>query len=364
MTIVVVFILCLSIAIFAFLKQAKFGKLPTGLRLVRIKQSKNYSNGSFQNINPTPQFAEGVSYFTIIKKILFSSNKNKTPFAKIPSIKTNLFELDKNSNTLIWFGHSSYLLQTNGIRFLIDPVLSGSASPIPYNIKAFNGADIYKPADIPNIDYLIITHDHWDHLDYKTVCLLKDKIGSVICPLGVGEHFEYWGFNADDIIELDWWEKVELKNNLILHATPARHFSGRGFKRNQSLWSSYVLESADKKIFLGGDSAYDTHLKTLGDKFGGFDLAILENGQYNELWPYIHMMPNLIHQAAIDLKAKKILPVHSSKFALSNHDWQEPLNLCVENNKNYNLNIITPMIGEKVLLDEDFKTENFWWRNL
>src|SRR5690606_13003150 len=159
------------------------------------------------------------------------------------------------------FGHSSYYFTLDGKRYLVDPVLSKNASPVPGSNKAFKGTDIYRPEDMPEIDYLIITHDHFDHLDYPTIKAIKDKGGQVVCGLGVGAHLEHWGYNVHKIKELDWYEEKQLAHGINITATPARHFSGRTFKRNTSLFCSYVLESGTHKIFIGGDSGYDKHFK-------------------------------------------------------------------------------------------------------
>jgi L-ascorbate metabolism protein UlaG (beta-lactamase superfamily) len=189
---------------------------------------------------------------------------------------------------------------------------------------------------------------------------LKPKIKTIICGLGTGVHFEHWGFNTNIIIEKDWNEKVELDDSFIVNTVPARHFSGRSFKRNKALWTSFVLQTPTSKLFIGGDSGYDTHFAEIGKQFGPFDLAFLENGQYDKSWKYIHMAPNEVLQAAIDLNTKALFPVHSSKFVLANHDWNEPLSYITALSKATNIHLITPMIGEKT----DIKTEKKfpkWW---
>lgn len=352
------------ILISTFLRQPKFGKLPSGERLERIKKSPNYKNGSFQNISNTPNLTEGVSYFTAAKEFLFDRKDGVRPKVKIPSIKTNLLNLDTSKDILVWFGHSSYFIQVDGKRILIDPVFSGSASPLPFGTIAFNGTDIYTTDDIPPIDYLFISHDHWDHLDYETIIKLKPKIKNVICGLGTGEHFEYWGYDKSKIIEKDWNEKIILDNDFIAYTVPARHFSGRWLKRNQSLWTSYVLQTPTMKIFIGGDSGYDKHFAEIGKTFGPFDLAILENGQYNKNWRYIHMTPDEVLKAARDLNAKRLFPVHSSKFALSTHSWYKPLKTITELNKEAKVSIITPIIGEQVNLKDSTQKFSEWWKEV
>lgn len=362
------FLLSISLIVFLlgffFVKQPKFGKLPNGKRLEIIQKSPNYKNGTFQNLSPTPSLTEGNSMLGVMFEFLTKKVENKEPNTEIPSIKTDIKSLDVNEDILIWFGHSSYYFQLNGKRFLVDPVFSGSISPIPNSGKSFNGTDVYSVEDFPEIDYLLITHDHFDHLDYETVVKLKDKVKIVICGLGVGEHFEHWKYNPSKIIEKDWYDSVELENQMKITFTPARHFSGRTFKRNTSLWTSYILENPDFKMFIGGDSGYDFHFKEIGEKFGPFDLAILENGQYNEKWKYIHTLPEEIHTVAKDLKTKRFFPVHSSKFSLAYHSWKEPLEKVSELNKESGIPVITPKIGEIVRLKDNSQTFSKWWEDV
>lgn len=359
-----VVILALVLAVYIFMQQPQFGKMPTGARLERILNSPHYRDGRFQNESPTPDLAEGVGYGTVMWDFFFKKDKRVQPRDIIPSKKTDLINLPADSNVLVWFGHSSYFLQIDGKRFLSDPVFSGSASPISFTTPGFKGTDVYTVDEFPYIDYLLISHDHWDHLDYKTVTQLKTKVGKVITGLGVGEHLEYWGFDPAIIIEKDWNEEVQLDSGFKITTAPTRHFSGRGFKRCPTLWSSFVLETPSKKIYIGGDSGYDTHFKRIGEKYGPFDLVILECGQYNAYWKYIHMMPEEVAQAAIDLKAKRLFPVHWSKFALSLHAWDESISRVTKEAERLNMPLIHPMIGEKVDLNDSTYRGVRWWEGL
>ncbi len=354
----------LLLSYFIVMNQEVFGAEAKGERLNRMQQSEHFIDDQFQNLSHTPSLSEGYSMPKVMYDFFF---KKKTPLLKpvkdLPSIHTDLKSLSKQEDVFIWMGHSSYYIQTDGVSFLIDPVLSAYGSPFKFFNKAFAGADIFKPEDIPTIDYLVITHDHYDHLDYPTVKAIKDKVGKVILPLGVGAHLERWGYAPEQLIEEEWGYKVVLKNNIKITFTPARHFSGRKVKRNVTLWTSYVLETPTKKMFLGGDSGYDTHFKMIGDKFGPFDYAILENGQYNEAWKYIHALPEDVIKAGIDVRAEKIIPVHSSKFALALHPWNEPLEKVIDLGKEKNLNILTPMIGEPVDLNAKDQQFTIWWKD-
>ena len=335
------------------------GQLPVGKYKEQIMRSPHYKNGSFQNVSPTPMKPEGLSYWKMMRTF-FKKHPDTAPPKPVPFIKTDLQQLKPDDPLLIWFGHSSYLLRINEKNFLIDPVLSGHAAPLSFMVKAFPGANAYHAADMPDIDYLILTHDHYDHLDYQTILRLKKKIRAVVCSLGIGAHLRYWGIDPGIITELDWWQHEQLDNEMILTAAPARHFSGRGLKRGQSLWSSFILQSKQHSIYLGGDSGYDNHFKEIGDRYGSFDLAILEAGQYNVMWPLIHMMPEQTVQAALDLQAKALLPVHWGKFRLSTHPWNEPVKRVLLHAWEAGLPVLTPGIGELLLLNGKNQTGNWW----
>lgn len=343
----VVAIVCFSV--YLFMNQPSFGRLPQGERLERIKRSPHYRNGRFNNQHPTVMMTSDKGRFKGMLEFLFRDTEGLRPESVVPVVKTDLHKLGRDENVLVWFGHSSYFIQIDGKRILVDPVFC-VASPVSFVNKPFKGTDVYKPEDMPDIDYLVITHDHWDHLDYRTVKSLKDRVGKVICGLGVGEHLEHWGYDKNRLVELDWQENAALDNGFVVHCLPTRHFSGRGLKSNQTLWASFLIETPSQKIYMAGDGGYDSHFEEIGKRFPDIDLAILENGQYNEAWKYIHLMPSTMGKAAKELKAKRILTVHHSKYALAKHRWDEPL----QNEKNMqerdSLNMVIPVIGEVVAL--------------
>lgn len=333
------------------------GKLPSGKYLEQIRRSPNYKGTSFQNLSETPMKSPDISYWKMTKEFL-KNHPDRSPEKPIPFVKTDLTKINTDETTVIWFGHSSYLIRINNKSFLIDPVFSGHAGPLSFMVKAFPGSNEYKEADMPVIDYLILTHDHYDHLDYKTLGKLKNRIDQIYCSLGVASHLKYWKF--DKITELDWWQTEKLDDHLQLTAAPARHFSGRGLKRNQTLWSSFILRSSKHNLYLGGDSGYDAHFKEIGDKHGPFDLVILEAGQYNTMWPMIHMMPEETVQAAVDLKAEALLPVHWGKFSLAMHPWNDPVKRVLDKAKELNMKVLTPKIGQIITLEGHFNSEPWW----
>lgn len=341
----------------------QLGQFPDEKRKEYFSTLSNYTHGKFQNILVTPALLEGES---MTKALLGSLCKieNTSPGTALPFVVTDLKNLQPDENILVWFGHSSYFLQIDGKKFLIDPVFSGNASPMPGSIKAFPGADYYKPEHMPNIDFLIISHDHWDHLDYKTVQALKNKVGKVICGLGTGQHFEYWGWAPEKIVEKNWWESIEMAEGFRITLTPARHFSGRLLNRNISLWTSFVLKTPTMNLFLGGDSGYGNHFTEIGEKYGPFDLAVMECGQYNEKWPYIHSLPEQIITEVKELKAKNFIPVHNSKFKLAQHTWYEPLEQVSKYAEENRQPITLPVMGEKVNLNNLDKTDwKKWWED-
>lgn len=344
-------------------QQERFGSMSKGERLKRIHQSENFRDGKFQNLSFTPDLAEDVSMFSILKDAMFNRSKRNRPAAALPSMKTNLLALAPDEDVLVWFGHSSYFFQIDGKKILVDPVFSGHASPFSFMVKSFKGTDVYTTDEMPQIDYLFITHDHFDHLDFETINKIKTKVGKVITSLGTGAHLERWGFDTANIIEKDWNEQAQLDSGFIVTVTSGRHFSGRAFKRNQANWASFVLQTPTKKIFIGGDSGYDTHFTKIGNDHGPFDLALLECGQYNYAWRYIHMMPEQVVQASIDLKARTMMAVHWGKFALALHAWDEPIKRVTSEAYRLKMPIIHPMIGQLVNLDATTETTE-WWKGI
>jgi len=365
MTLYIVFALLILFvaAVPLFMQHPKFGKKATGARLERMQASPNYKDGKFHNLSFTPDLAEGATYTKVFMKFFFGKDKRNRPAQPLPAQKHDLKNLRADENILVWFGHSSYFMQVDGKTLLVDPVFSGNASPVSFTTKAFKGTDVYGVDDFPGIDFLFISHDHWDHLDYETVLKIKPKVKNVITGLGTGAHLEHWGYNPAIVYEADWYEQISLPDGFTVNFVPGRHFSGRSFVRNQNLWGGFVLKTPSFNLLLGGDTGYDTHFKTIGEKYGPFDLVILECGQYNEYWKYIHMMPEEVVIAAQELRAKKLMPVHYAKFALSVHSWDEPIIRVTNTAETKDMPVITPMIGEIVNLNED-KVFTKWWEGL
>ncbi len=349
----------LGITLFAVLQMKPFGKNPTGKRLERVQQSPHYRDGKFQNLSETPMMTGDNALWDSLREWVFE-RQNTEPPAKIPSQKTDLKNLPEGSPQLVWFGHSGYLLKLNSLTIAIDPILAESISPVPGFMNSYNGSFLYTPEDMPPLDAIIITHDHYDHLNYETITALNSRTKRFITALGVGEHLEYWGIEPAKIMELDWWESIAITDSVRLTATPARHFSGRGIINDKTLWASFVLQTPQKTLYLGGDSGYDSFFKTIGEKFPGIDLAIMECGQYNKKWALIHFMPEETVQAALDLGAKALMPVHWGRFTLASHLWNEPIERAANEAHKSGLPLCTPQIGERVELDKTLPNKQWW----
>lgn len=348
----------LALFVVGYMNLPKFGRAPRGQRLARIERSPNYRDGEFRNQELTPQLTSDKGMASIFFDFIFEKRERNRPSVMLPTIKTDLRALPDSADLVVWFGHSSYFIQSAGQRLLVDPVFE-DASPVPFFNRAFDGTKIYTADDMPDIDYLIITHDHWDHLDYATVRELKDRIGKVVCPLGVGEYFEYWGFDLDRIIEMDWDQShTAVDSTIAIHTLPARHFSGRTFRSNQTLWASYMVVTPRQTIYLSGDGGYGKHFKRIAEQFPSIDMALIENGQYNADWRLIHLMPENLGQAIEDINARHVIAGHNSKYALAKHSWDEPLN-----NASQYPTVLTPMIGQVVDLNDTIRN-TAWWKNI
>jgi L-ascorbate metabolism protein UlaG (beta-lactamase superfamily) len=355
-------IVLLGSAVAIYLQHPKFGKSPEGSRLARMQQSPNFADGEFRFPIATPRLTSDDGVISILVKNLTTRVERLRPDARIPTVKTDLHGLDKQQDLVIWLGHSSYFIQLGGKRILVDPVLSDYGAPLPFFNRAFAGTSLYTSDDIPGIDYLLITHDHWDHLDYDAVTVLEPKVGRVVIPLGLGAYFEHWGYSAERLLEGDWYDAWDF-DGLKIHVTPARHYSGRTLRLNRTLWAGYVVESKERRIFLSGDSGYGDHFARIGAMFDGFDLVALDTGQYDPRWAYAHMTPEEAVKATQDLGAKRLMPGHVGRFALARHAWDEPFEQIQALSDNVGYARVIPKIGEALCLDGDAtRHATGWWR--
>ncbi|ROR22824.1 L-ascorbate metabolism protein UlaG (beta-lactamase superfamily) [Comamonas sp. BIGb0124] len=299
-------------------------------------------------------------------KFLLGSKVGTEPIDRIPMRmldRAQLDLLDPETTHVVRLGHSSHLLKLNGKYWLIDPVFSERASPVQWaGPKRFHPTPI-PLADLPPVEGVILSHDHYDHLDLATVRALREQVQRFFVPLGVGGRLRQAGVAPEKIQEFDWWQEGEL-HGVKVTATPAQHFSGRTlWDRGTTLWASWVIESGGERIFYSGDTGYFPGFKQIGERFGGFDLAMVENGAYNENWSSVHMTPEESVRAFMDLRGRVMYPVHNSTFSLALHAWQEPMErlttLAMENN----ITLATPEIGEVLTVGSD-RSNALWWRGL
>jgi L-ascorbate metabolism protein UlaG (beta-lactamase superfamily) len=339
----------------------QFGQAPTGDKLEQLKRSPNFNGKNFVNTVDTST-GEILEALKSMPKMLFGSSGN--PTKPLPTIFSDIpNEVDSSKTYITWYGHSTFLIETYGQRILIDPMFGEVAAPVPFGTKRFKYDQALPVASIKNIDVVIISHDHYDHLDYPTIQKLKGEIKHFVTPLGIGSHLESWGIPEEDITELDWWQDVKL-SDITFTATPSRHFSGRGITdRDATLWASWVIQTPSANLYYSGDSGYANHFQEIATKLGPFDFAMLECGQYNTAWNQIHMFPDQTVQAALDLNATLVMPIHWGAFRLAPHAWDESVSAFVESAKSKNINYTHPMIGQRFELGEaPALTE--WWNNL
>lgn len=349
----------------AFLHTEAFGALPEGQELARILRSAHQVDGVFRNLEPAPVLAHDGNFVTSLVRWLFLQRERPRPAQPLPHDRAGVRSLRNiREDALVWLGHSSFFLRLAGRNILIDPVFSDYGSPVFFSNRAFDGTTFCTAADMPAIDLLLITHDHWDHLDYPTIMALKDKIGHVVCALGTGAHFRRWGFARSRLVERDWDEHVSF-GDLTIHIITSRHFSGRSLSNHdRAEWCGFVLETPDFRILHSGDGGYGSHFKRLGERFGSVDLAIMDSGQYNANWPTVHMFPHEAAQAAQDVHARFYMPAHIGRFCLSQHAWDEPFQRAVQCAAEQNLPLFTPLMGKVVPLRKDLPLQPQWWEGL
>lgn len=350
--------------IWVYMQKTQFGALPEGDRLERIGKSPHYKDGKFRNLEEKPTISKGYNMIGEIWTSLTKEYPHTEPIDILPSIKTDLKSIPIDENVMVWFGHSSFFLQLDGVKILVDPIFSGKASPLPWGVKAYKGSDIYTPDEMPEIDYMLLSHDHYDHLDYETVKALQAKVKYVVCGLGAGAHYERWGYKKQQIIEKDWGDKVQVKPDFAIFAESTHHDGGRGFKSSQALWVSFFIQAPAMNIYYSGDGGYSNRFNRIAEKYPAIDWAIMECGQYNKAWQSVHELPEEVALATTELKAKNMLPVHHSKFTLARHPWNEPLERISTFSQSKPYRLVTPMIGEMVKLNDSTQQFKQWWKNI
>jgi L-ascorbate metabolism protein UlaG (beta-lactamase superfamily) len=340
----------------------EFGAAPNEEKVASFSSTENYKEGVFVNASQTD--VDGKIDFGRLLSEWFKEG-NKVPTWSLPVQKITPETIARTSDSITkatWFGHSAILLEMDGKKLFLDPMLGSVPAPHPWLAgHRFNDTLPLALEDIPFMDAVLISHDHYDHLDYTSISQMKNNVGHFFVPLGVGSHLEAWGIPISQITELDWWQSINFQG-LQLTATPSRHFSGRGITdRFKTQWASWVIKGRSESIYFSGDSGYDDHFKEIGEKFGPFDLAIMECGQYDPQWPLIHMMPEETVKGALDLKAMITLPIHWGSFNLSLHSWEDPIERVTKAAKTKGVQLATPVIGEQIVIGQKIP-QSEWWK--
>lgn len=333
-----------------------------------LPSSQFSESGKFVNQIPVTEFSFG-KFFKLLKRSLFDKKETTIPHKEIPLelvTPTQLEKLPQHQTSVLRLGHSTILIKIENQFWLLDPVFGERASPFSFaGPKRFHQAPI-DIENLPEIEGVIISHNHYDHMDEYSIKKLKGKVKHFYMPIGNAAQIKAWGIESHQITELDWWQEVNV-GPVMIAATPAQHFSGRGLgDRDKALWSSWVIKSDNSSIFFSGDTGYFSGFKTIGEKYGPFDLTMIETGAYDEEWPEVHMTPQQSSQAHKDLNGRKFLPVHNGTFDLAFHSWTDPFEQVVNIANQEWIDLLTPKMGQVITLHDDDSVDKardlFWWR--
>jgi L-ascorbate metabolism protein UlaG (beta-lactamase superfamily) len=334
-------------------------------RLQRMQSSHQFKDGKFVNPIDAPMMAEG-STWKYIQKRFFTDRPDPEPPGKLPVTPVQAgdwINTRKDSVSFAWLGHASILMALDGKTILVDPVLEKRASPFAWiGPKRFHPPPV-KAGGLPPIDVVLITHDHYDHLEAPTMKQLKDSTGLFLVPLGIGALLEAWGIAPEKVVELDWWEQ-HVFGPLTFTATPGVHYARRGvFDGDERLWCSWSIAGQSRKLFVSGDSGYFDGFKKIGHELGPFDVTFLKVGSYDDMWKQIHMLPEEAVQQHRDLFGSLMVPLHWATFDLALHPWYEPIERALAAAEKAGQRVVAPLIGEKVDLDH-LAEADAWWRDV
>ncbi|WP_134699585.1 MBL fold metallo-hydrolase [Ammoniphilus sp. YIM 78166] len=357
-----VLLIVLVVAILWFVNlHPVFGGNPSNEQKELYSRFNNNSKGKFVNLVPTEMNLSVSDYYSMMKENLLGG-KDRNPAGQIPVTAIDWNEISSGEDSLTWFGHSAFLLSVDNKKLLVDPMLGPIASPVSFiGSKRYSEDLLHIIDEMPPIDAVFITHDHYDHLDYLSIQKLKSKVGQFFVPHGVSAHLIRWGVEQEKIIELNWWDETKFQG-LTIALTPSKHFSGRGmFNRDTTLWGGWVILGQQTRFYISGDGGYDGHFKEIGSIYGPFDITLMEGGQYDDRWSWVHMTPEEAVQAHLDVNGKNMMLVHWGAFTLAFHGWTDPIQRALIEAQNRAVNLIVPQIGETVPLNRDFAPVSPWW---
>lgn len=368
-------------AVLAVYMHREMGASPSPPELARYEKLPYFSEGRFFNLREpldsqteqqlgtramVSEMSEDAAYHGRGQRLLelisnfvlpMNSRAPKMNLPAVPLSKKSFSEVPEKL-AFFWLGHNSAVLEISGKRIGIDLVF-GNASPVPFTVRRYQRAPLSRE-DLPDLDYILITHNHYDHLERSAVTSIKK--GHFIVPLGIGAVLRGWGISPDRITELGWGDTFE-KEGLKITAAESRHFSGRKFgDGNTSLWCSYIISTADARVFWGCDGGYGAHFAKIGAKYGPFDLCALETDAWNPCWPEVHMFPQQMVRAAEDLRAKNLFPQHWGTYALGFHHWRKSIDMVVQLSKQKKFRLLTPKMGEKCI--PGATSTDCWWKDL
>jgi len=328
----------------------------------RMEHSPQYHNGKFHNVK-RDLYDAGAAWRAALKEMLFSKRVDPVPHEPSPIrllTGTDFYIQDEQSLRFVRLGHSTIMLQIGGMVWLTDPMFSERAFMFQFvGPKRFHPVPI-KIYDLPSIEGVLISHNHYDHLDHDSILQLKDRVKHFFVPLGLGKLLFSWGVLSNKITELDWWETIQI-GNVELISTPAQHFSGRGlFDTDETLWTSYVIRTSKQSVYFSGDSGYFEGFQEIGEKYGPFDLTFLECGAYHESWRTMHMMPEDNLKALKDLKGKVLVPIHNATFDLAFHPWYHPMEQVMKFAQKAQVKVVIPLMGQIVDVKSIPETV-VWW---
>ena len=347
-------------ALFSGCALREFGQTPKDVSA--YENLPYFADGQFHNPVDTPYYPDQVRGGKPGRLRFLVSSPN-APQVPLPMVKPgkDAFTEKPEELAVYWLGHSSLIIELEGRRFLVDPIF-GNAAPIPFAVPRYVPSPL-KREELPVPDYVLITHDHYDHLEYATIRHFRNKETFFIVPLGVGAHLVKWGVAPEKIRELGYGDEFS-KDGVSITAERSVHFSGRTFStRNRSLWASYVLKGEERRIFISGDTGYSEHFRDIGAKHGPFDLAFFEIDAWNPGWPRTHLFPEEAIRAYHDVQAKMMVPVHWGVFDLALHPWDESIRMLTAlADEDGGVNLLTPLIGEKLV--PGITKVSRWWENL